>query len=295
MKPTTQKVGELLRAKRLEKGLSLEKVRDTTKITTKFLVSIEESNYKTFPARVYLRGFLMTYARFLGFAEPLAMWEQVVAEEDLSFFDRRDPSENRLDNPIRRPVRNPVQTLARNRGNPEGAWERFIVWTTSGQNWILAFLVAPALIVMCFYAVYSYQRRQAYQHSPEKLLELSTIMGQGSSNQTIQSPFSGTAKQPTQSWTSTQGKEPITVEIRSQNEPTWVQVDIDNRMVFQGVLPAGQNRVYQSREAAKLRIGTPKTIAVSVNGVAWNFTAAEMAKAPLELDISREAIAQRQP
>jgi hypothetical protein len=57
--------GELLRRVREGAGLSLQEIADRTKIGRTHLESIETDRYEALPAHVYLRGFLMSFAREL--------------------------------------------------------------------------------------------------------------------------------------------------------------------------------------------------------------------------------------
>jgi hypothetical protein len=58
--------GRFLRARREAAGLSLREVADRTKISPMKLIQIEEERYAQLPAPVYLRGFVVAYARALG-------------------------------------------------------------------------------------------------------------------------------------------------------------------------------------------------------------------------------------
>ena len=60
------RVGQALREARLERGIELSEVERATKIRIKFLEAMEEDRWEELPAPVYARGFLQTYARFLG-------------------------------------------------------------------------------------------------------------------------------------------------------------------------------------------------------------------------------------
>jgi hypothetical protein len=57
--------GELLRQTREAWGLSLEAVAKRTRIQARSLAAIEAEDFKALPARVFARGFVMTYAREL--------------------------------------------------------------------------------------------------------------------------------------------------------------------------------------------------------------------------------------
>ena len=68
-------LGERFRAAREARGLTLSDVAEHIRIRSVYLAAIEEENWTAIGAPVYIRGFLRTYARFLGL-EP----EEVVAE-----------------------------------------------------------------------------------------------------------------------------------------------------------------------------------------------------------------------
>ncbi len=61
-----QTVGQLLKQRRETLGISLEKTRLDTRITIKYLTAIENDKWDTFPAKVYVLGFLKKYAEYLG-------------------------------------------------------------------------------------------------------------------------------------------------------------------------------------------------------------------------------------
>jgi curved DNA-binding protein CbpA len=58
--------GSALKMLREQNGLSLRNIADTTKVGTRYLEFIEEENFEKLPARAYIRGFLMLYAKELG-------------------------------------------------------------------------------------------------------------------------------------------------------------------------------------------------------------------------------------
>ena len=68
-------LGERFKAARDERGLTLSEVGEQLRIRSVYLAAIEEENWKAIGAPVYIRGFLRTYARFLGL-DP----EEAVAE-----------------------------------------------------------------------------------------------------------------------------------------------------------------------------------------------------------------------
>ncbi len=58
-------LGKFLLQKRLEKGLSLEKISQDTKILISYLKSIEEDNFNILPPPAYLKGIVKKYTQYL--------------------------------------------------------------------------------------------------------------------------------------------------------------------------------------------------------------------------------------
>lgn len=65
----TLTLGEKLKKLRAERRISLLEVSRSTRIQTKYLENLEEGKYGNLPADVYVRGFLKSYADFLGVDE----------------------------------------------------------------------------------------------------------------------------------------------------------------------------------------------------------------------------------
>jgi flagellar biosynthesis protein FlhG len=61
----TEITGELLKKLREARGVDLAEISQRTKVSVHHLRSIEDENWAAMPAQVYLRGFLVEFARFL--------------------------------------------------------------------------------------------------------------------------------------------------------------------------------------------------------------------------------------
>lgn len=69
-----KELGSALKEERERQGLSIEVVMETTKISRTNIVAIENGDRSSLPHPVYAKGFIKSYARFLGLdAEELAM------------------------------------------------------------------------------------------------------------------------------------------------------------------------------------------------------------------------------
>ena len=65
--------GELLRYTRLKKGLTLHQIAAETKIGVQVLEQIENENFDSLPAAVFVRGHVQQFARELQMTDPIAI------------------------------------------------------------------------------------------------------------------------------------------------------------------------------------------------------------------------------
>ena len=66
-------VGELLKKKREESGRDLKEIAETLKIRLDYLKALEEGDLKKLPAEVYLKGYLIEYAKILDLDPEMVM------------------------------------------------------------------------------------------------------------------------------------------------------------------------------------------------------------------------------
>jgi cytoskeletal protein RodZ len=66
-------LGEELKRLRETRGLSLREVSDATHIGSRFLQAIESDNYSILPGGIFNRGFVRSYARYVGLDEEQAL------------------------------------------------------------------------------------------------------------------------------------------------------------------------------------------------------------------------------
>jgi helix-turn-helix protein len=86
-------IGNSLREARLRRGLEFVQAEQVTKIRGKYLRAIEEEQFDALPSDTYVKGFLRTYAEYLGLDGQLYVDEYnsrfVIGEDDLR--PRRSP------------------------------------------------------------------------------------------------------------------------------------------------------------------------------------------------------------
>ena len=75
-------LGEQLKKVRSEGRITLSEISRDTKIPIKYLTMIEEGDYKSLPPDVYVKGFLKSYAEYLG-VEPQKLIDLYQREKDI--------------------------------------------------------------------------------------------------------------------------------------------------------------------------------------------------------------------
>ncbi len=66
-------LGEKLRQAREERGISISEVAEQTRISSLYLESIEKDDYKPLPGGIFNKGFVKSYAKFIGIDEHEAL------------------------------------------------------------------------------------------------------------------------------------------------------------------------------------------------------------------------------
>ncbi len=86
-------IGDSLRRARAERGLGFDAVSDATKIRVRYLRALEAEDWSALPAPAYARGFLRTYASYLGLDADALVEEfrRTVGEGDAVPVEERRP------------------------------------------------------------------------------------------------------------------------------------------------------------------------------------------------------------
>jgi cytoskeleton protein RodZ len=92
-------IGNSLREARLRQGLDFPEIEQGTKIRGKYLRALEDEQFDILPAQTYVKGFLRSYAEYLGLDGQLYVDEYnsrfVVGEEDQPARPRRSAPPSR--------------------------------------------------------------------------------------------------------------------------------------------------------------------------------------------------------
>ena len=88
-------IGSSLKEARLRQSLDLLEVEQATKIRSKYLRALEDEQFDVLPAQTYVKGFLRSYAEYLGLDGQLYVDEfnsrYVIGEDEAPARPRRSP------------------------------------------------------------------------------------------------------------------------------------------------------------------------------------------------------------
>jgi cytoskeletal protein RodZ len=100
--------GERMRRERELRGVSLEEISLSTKISKRHLEELERENFDALPGGIFNKGFVRAYARYLGIDEEQAVADYVAADKQEPPPEEKFP----LDVHVRPdPVLNPRRSL----------------------------------------------------------------------------------------------------------------------------------------------------------------------------------------
>lgn len=237
-------IGQYLKRVREERGISLRAAEEETKIRVRYLKALEEDDFASLPGGVYARGFLRSYARFLGLdADEIVQWYNSLTSQQA---EEKKPE---------------VQVT------PPSAGRRGLL--------LFALMLTVVGFVLLGFFLYSYVGR------PTGVVPSRDITG--NNGITIEERADGepTEEKETDegetasSLTFVRDTErlgeylvangPIIVEARVEDAPCWIRVVADGR-VQEETLQPGTERVYTAQAQLWLKAGNPGSLFLVVNG-----------------------------
>ena len=202
-------LGERFRSAREQRGLTLSDVAEQIRIRSVYLAAIEEENWSSIGAPVYIRGFLRTYARFLGL-DP----EDAVSEFNATGAGATGP---------------PVTTSSSQTGpSASGRSLSALIWVASA--------IAIALIG---FVIYLFVAPPRANQGRTIAIEQSSPAPSPAASATPAPP----SPQPTAPLAST-----ATLAIHL-TAPSWLRVTVDGNVSIEGTFPAGTSRTFHGRSA----------------------------------------------
>ena len=252
--------GEGLKREREMRGVTLDEISAATRIATRFLRAIESEEWEQLPGGVFNRGFVRSYARYLGLDE-----ENTVAEYTLAVGDRPSVPVWTGSPPVVTPERHSlawilaaiflIAVLA-------GAWfgtRRFLAWRAAKRT-------AQA-------AEMSSASSAAATNAPleQNASEPGTPSNNDASAPNDQDAASGAQAAATVSPSTTAPisppADPFELKIEAAKR-TKVTVVADQDVVFDGTIKAGENRSFSATDHFQVSAKNAGALRLALNGKA---------------------------
>jgi cytoskeleton protein RodZ len=265
--------GERMRRERAKRGISLESVSETTKIRPHILEALEKEEFDKLPGGIFNKGFVRSYARFLGMDD-----EQVVK----IFIEMAGDPDLPLPDPPVPPVR-PRPEIPQPKGRRSGG--RIAAIVVCAIAVLFGGWEAGRRIRRAAGATGSRVHRTTSEPAMTPAESVATISASSSSSQgneqssavpaTDQRANAAAATlQPASRTTTTPGPEPAPAAATPRPErfvilvkakkPTWVSITADGKPVLEGVLKRKQKaRAYSEVVLTTSHAGA---LAVARNG-----------------------------
>jgi cytoskeletal protein RodZ len=252
-------IGRLLEQKRKERGLSLEEVEQATKIRKRYLKGLEREDYAILPDAVYARGFLKTYANFLGL-DGQALSQQLKN-------NTKTHRERGIDhNPS--PEGDFEEPLVSSSGL-RGVQKRTI--STSAMVTLIVAVLALTAVIGTLYFVGRGVQVSNEDNPPNQ--EQQNAAGRekapeaGSANEgAVESK--GTADDTEKPADTKQSAPPdkLRVLVNVRERPSWILIRTDGTAAYKQVAQPGFSQTFEARNRVFIKSGDAGAVTVEING-----------------------------
>lgn len=247
-------IGPILEKRRLEKGLSLKEVEQATKIRKRYLEGLEREDPTVLPDPVYARGFLKTYANFLGLDG-----ERLSRE----LRDRRSPRRERQLNQEAPGTSDFEQPLITPGGL--GGTERRRVSGATILTVALAVLVLAAVIGALYY-VGSRSAGSGAEDAPEGPAVEQKDPGSSQKEEPATETTTGTPGGATGEAEDDATSETVPVTVRVVGAPAGLTVSVDGAVALDQFAQPGFSQTFEARDSVTVSTANAGAVEVEVDG-----------------------------
>jgi cytoskeletal protein RodZ len=225
-------IGTSLREARLRQGIELPRVEADTKIRAKYLRALEEERFEVLPAETYVKGFLRTYAEYLG------LDGQLYVDEFNSRFARSED-----------PLVAPSSTPQRARSRP--AESNFVVVALAG-------IVAVTILVVVAWRVGSGDTTNPRSFIGTQPIGQAPATTAETTPPPTPPPAPGAAE-----------ARLAKLVLTAARGDCWVQVragSANGRLIYEGTVQQGQAQRFARWSRLWLELGAPSNLNAQLNG-----------------------------
>ena len=235
--------GERMRREREMRGIKLEEISESTKISQRNLLALEDERFERLPGGIFNKGFVRAYARYLGLDEEQAVQDFMAASAN-------------YDQPAALQPPGAEVSLVKPAVIPSDASEK-----RKDLTWALA-----ALLVLGAGGAGWYRLNHGSKNAaPANALSATPALPR------IPLPGSASGNEATASSDAAQAANPVdgalVLAVRA-NQESWVSMVVDGKPYMDQVLVPGNEQMVRAREKIVLKTGNAGGLQISYNGKA---------------------------
>lgn len=240
-------IGEALRQERERQRLTIQDVEDGTSIRAAYIEAIESGEYDKMPGRVYAKGFVKNYAKFL----------QLDGDEFVKkFMAEVSPPEEVVEQVKEVDVENKSKRFSISGRRLEEVSSNF------SSNHLVAAIMVVAILLGGFFYFGSSDSTEVAQVDNPKTQEVQTVPT---------TPDSAATPTPTENVVTTPAAAaPAPVDgVNLQATFTgdcWIMVTVDGNFVYEGIPTAGQVMDWKGNQSVNVRMGNAGAVDFVMNG-----------------------------
>ncbi|MBE0446694.1 MAG: helix-turn-helix domain-containing protein [Actinobacteria bacterium] len=250
----TEPIGKVLTEARSKLEKSIKEVVLETKIRAKYIEALERDDFECLPGDVYTRGFIKTYATYLGLDPKPLVDQYKELHEQQNDYDISHMSSNMRIATKKRPRWLKIAIgLSVITAVFVGliAWGAYVSNTSKGQQFPVQYIktggntgttVAAATTSTTDKEAMAGDRESDQEHSLKTTTTEPDNKSQGD------------------------GKVNVTVKLTGIDSGSWVRVKVDGEKVFEGLISDGESKLFKGNETIYILVGNASGLEVVHNG-----------------------------
>jgi cytoskeleton protein RodZ len=248
-------LGEKLRQAREERGISVSEVAEQTRISPLYIKAIENDDYKPLPGGIFNKGFVRSYARYIGFDEQEALQDYAEIINTSGIEAVSDQSVHRSE-----------------------------VWTddTSPRSMAPTLIFAAVILVLLVGGLVLLVRYVFQSSSEPNVANANLTTSPAANNPPANSALPATVPAVNE----------LSIELKALGEPVWVAYTVDGART-EKTLDAGESVRLDAKDNVKLNYAKVKAVSleVSINGRKLSIPTANP-KGSFDININKSNAAQ---
>jgi cytoskeleton protein RodZ len=281
-------LGKYLRQQRESKKISLKEVAKSTKVREHILKAIEEDQHHLLPPTTYVKGFLLSYAKYLGLnpkdvlvsykkalkGEPFTPPSTQPTKPERKFPPQRPPKpeskippppppKSKEETPLP-PSAKPREEIPRR--HPSKPKQKIL--RNRKQTWVVGGAIVASLIVFYFFS--PYPSKPPIEPVPEKPpvapsppVTATTSIQEGKPVVEEKRPLAPSL--PVTATTSVPEKKPLSLQLKAIEE-TWVSLQVDDQSEKEMTFKPGEGISLQASNRIRILIGNAGGLELILDG-----------------------------